>query len=170
MARAHFVKSARKAIPHAKIKVGDSYYWWKFRYGGRFVSKTPPKPSQLTQSEYLQAVYGAEEEFTDLVEGFRRNKKDFDLLALADAIDSIAQTFHDQSEECQCKLDSMPQQLQDTNSGELLQNRIAAADDTASGLECLAEDIRTVWEDEEMLDKRGEAIALLDGFTFDFGE
>lgn len=31
MPRVTHVKKARKAIPGTDIKVGDSYYWWKFR-------------------------------------------------------------------------------------------------------------------------------------------
>ncbi len=56
MARAHFVKKARKDNPAAGIKAGDSYYWWKFRRGGKHYSKTAPRPSQLTQSEYLRRL------------------------------------------------------------------------------------------------------------------
>ena len=49
MPRVHFVRKAAKA--HAGgIEKGDSYYWWKFRYGGIRKSKTRPKRSQLTQS------------------------------------------------------------------------------------------------------------------------
>lgn len=57
MPRVTHVKKARKAIPHAGIEVGDSYYWWKFRQGGKQVSKTPPKRSQLTNSPFLSALY-----------------------------------------------------------------------------------------------------------------
>jgi hypothetical protein len=57
MARAHFVKKARKAIPGTDIKKGDSYYWWKFRFGGKRTSKTAPKASQLTQSEFWVVGY-----------------------------------------------------------------------------------------------------------------
>ena len=42
MPRVNYVKKARKAIPGADIKVGDAYYWWKFRYGGKHVSKIRP--------------------------------------------------------------------------------------------------------------------------------
>ena len=57
MPRIHHVKSARKNYPSAGIKKGDSYYWWKFRYSSRQLSKTPPRASQLTQSEFLSQVY-----------------------------------------------------------------------------------------------------------------
>lgn len=56
MASAHFVKKARKDHPEAGIKKGESYWWWEFRFGGVYKSKTQPKPSQLTQSEF-QSTY-----------------------------------------------------------------------------------------------------------------
>ena len=41
MARAIFVKKARKNIPGTSIKTGDSYYWWKFRFGVPRVPRNP---------------------------------------------------------------------------------------------------------------------------------
>ena len=81
MPRVKHVQSARKAIPSAGIEVGDSYYWWKFRYGGKRVSKTYPKRSQLTQSLW-SSVYAAQEE----LEEAKANADDlglFDRIALS---------------------------------------------------------------------------------------
>jgi len=50
MPRVHFVKHARK--DNDLVKKGESYYWWKFRFTGKCMSKTPPRKSQLTESEY----------------------------------------------------------------------------------------------------------------------
>lgn len=60
MARAHFVKKARKDNP--AVKAGESYYWWKFRRGPKRYSKERPRPSQLTQSEFYGQVYGLQED------------------------------------------------------------------------------------------------------------
>ena len=65
MPRVYFVKKARKDYP-VGIKKGDSYYWWKFRYGGIHRSKTRPRPSQLTQSEFLSTIYAIIEEIQDV--------------------------------------------------------------------------------------------------------
>ncbi len=51
MPRVTHVKKARKDNP--VCKAGESYYWWKFRYGGKRYSLTRPRPSQLTQSAYF---------------------------------------------------------------------------------------------------------------------
>ena len=63
MPRVTFVKSARKDNPVAKK--GESYYWWKFRYGGKRYSKTRPRPSQLTQSPYYSQVRSLVEQIED---------------------------------------------------------------------------------------------------------
>ena len=65
MARATFVKAAAKDYPEHGIKKGEPYYWWKFRHDRDRISKTPPRPSQLTQSEYLGRVYGIQERIED---------------------------------------------------------------------------------------------------------
>lgn len=62
MPRVHFVKKARKDNPVAKR--GESYYWWKFRYGPKRYSKTQPKASELTQSQYLSVIYECQERFS----------------------------------------------------------------------------------------------------------
>jgi len=65
MARATFVKSARKDYPDHGIKKGESYWHWAFMQGGRGgakrYSKTEPRPSQLTQSEFWGNVLGLQE-------------------------------------------------------------------------------------------------------------
>lgn len=125
MARAHFVKAARKAIPESGIKVGDSYYWWKFRYGGKRVSKTPPRRSQLTQSDFLGQLYDIEDELGDL-------QADDTLQSM---VEDIAQRLHDLASECEDKRNNMPEQLQDSESGTLLQERYDACEAAADELE-----------------------------------
>jgi hypothetical protein len=49
MARAHFVRKARKDNPAAKQ--GEPYWWWQLK-GRKQYSKACPTPSQLTGSEY----------------------------------------------------------------------------------------------------------------------
>ena len=63
MPRVTHVKAARKDNP--VCKKGESYYWWKFRYGGKRYSLTRPRASQLTQSAYYGAVRGLIEMIED---------------------------------------------------------------------------------------------------------
>lgn len=125
MPRVTFVKSARKDNPVAKK--GESYYWWKFRYGGKRYSKTRPRQSQLTQSAYFGTVYSLQEEVEDAP-----------VLEAADIEslrDSIQSQVEDLSQESQDSLDNMPDQLQYSPTGELLQERVDACDYAVSDLE-----------------------------------
>lgn len=127
MPKVHHVLKARKAVPSAGINVGDSYYWWKFRYGGKRYSKTPPKQSQLTQSEFLAQVYDIEDEIAGLT-------ADDSMQA---AIEDIAQRLRDLAEECEQKRENMPEQLQESDTGTLLQERADACNETADSLDAL---------------------------------
>lgn len=66
MPRVHHVKKARKDNPACMR--GESYYWWKFRNGGKHFSLTYPKQSQLTQSIYLSIIYDCADQWSDLDE------------------------------------------------------------------------------------------------------
>jgi len=148
MPRVTHVMKARKANPHFGIEVGDSYYWWKFRYGGKRVSKTYPKQSQLTQSEYLGRLYAFNEEYESRVqwnESTVTTKEDVEWWE--SEVDELKQEFYDLAEELQTdtqdKLDNMPEQLQYAPTGELLQERIDQMDEMMSNLDGISNDIDT---------------------------
>lgn len=118
---------AAKDYPSHGIKKGETYYSWKFRYGGPRKSKTYPEPSQLTNSPFLQTVYGAAEQIDEAED--------------ADALRSIAQEVRDAGEECQSSLDNMPEGLQQGSTGELLQTRIDNCEAWADEIERVADDL-----------------------------
>lgn len=117
MPRVTFVKSARKENPVAKP--GESYYWWKFRYGPKHYSKTSPRQSQLTQSTFLSTVWAAEELFSyDYeIEGKR------DAVDLEELRDDAVQMVQDVVDEAESSFDNMPEGLQYGPTGELLESR-----------------------------------------------
>lgn len=125
MPKVHFVKKARK--DNSLVKNGESYYWWKFRRGGKHLSKTYPKQSQLTQSEFLGELYRLQEEIEDLVADD----------SLASAVADLAERFRTLGEEQSDKRDNMPDSLQDSPTGELLQTRADRCEEIASDLENL---------------------------------
>ncbi len=129
MPRVNYVKKARKDNP--VCKAGESYYWWKFRYGGKRYSLTPPKRSQLTQSEYFGRLY----DLDDRVTSFESEDWD-DVYALMEEVGDELQEIAD---ECQEKLDNMPDQLQYAPTGELLQERLDACSSAADEVESLDE-------------------------------
>lgn len=132
MTRAIFVKKARKDYPEHNIKKGESYYWWKFRFGGKHFSKTAPKASDLTQSGFLQTLYDIQER----IEGVG---VDEDLDSFLTDIKSDLESLRD---ECQSSLDNMPEHLQESSSsGEMLTNRIEALDSMIDELEGISTDV-----------------------------
>jgi len=128
MAKVNFIKSARKDNPVAKV--GESYYWWQFRFGGKHYSKTPPKPSQLTQSEFLIFVY----DMQDRIETLAGYENAEDLKA---EVDSIIDEIRGQSDELDEKFNNMPEGLQQGDTGVLLEERRDAMNQWADDLESI---------------------------------
>jgi DNA polymerase III delta prime subunit len=154
MAKATFVKKARKDIYQTGIRVpaknkqgyrrdrsqpadendkllvakGESYYWWAFAFGPTVISKTAPKPSQLTQSEFLAQVYDLQEEINDLQSSSTPDD-------LESNVQDIAERIRELGQEQEEKRDNMPEQLQDAPSGEMLQNRYDECESWADRLE-----------------------------------
>jgi len=131
MPRVTHVKSARKANPVAAV--GESYYWWKFRYGGKRYSKTYPKQSQLTQSAYKGRVY----DLIDRVNQFEPEPGEEAVVEefISEIVDEICEI----RDECQESLDNMPESLQYSPTGELLQERIDACDAAEGDISCMQE-------------------------------
>lgn len=147
MPRVHYVKKARKDNP--AVKAGESYYWWKFRHGGKRYSRTPPRPSQLTQSPY----YGQVRSLVERVEDESPTDND-DWISLRDEVREELEAL---GQECQDNLDNMPDSLQYSPTGELLQERIDACDNATMEIDSLEEfdgddieqDVRDELEDED---------------------
>jgi len=123
----HFVKSARKDNPFAGIKKGDSYYWWQFAFSSKSFSKKPPKPQQLTRSDFLISVY----DIQDRISGMQPETfEDFN-----NERDEIVNDIQELATEQEEKRDNMPETLQDSATGELLQERHDSMDEWASEIE-----------------------------------
>lgn len=125
MPRVHTVKKSMKAYPGTGIEKGDTYYWWEFRYGGLHRSKTYPKPAQLTNSPFLQGMYGAQETQQNLVADD----------SLEQAVQDLAQELRDLGEQAQESFDNMPEGLQQGDTGQMLEGRVTAMEEAADALE-----------------------------------
>lgn len=143
MPRVHFVKKARKDVPNSDIKAGESYYWWKFRFGGKRVSRTRPKASQLTQSSFLSTLY----DIQDLLASPPQDD------SLPDFRDDIVSQLEDLKGECEDSLSNMPDSLQYSPTGELLQERIDALESAISELEGIELDEFSASEGSEVEDE-----------------
>lgn len=100
MPRVHQVKKARKDNPVCKR--GESYYWWKFRNGGKHFSLTYPKQSQLTQSPYLSVIYECADQWSELDEPQNIEADQWDqayvatwLGQIADSMEGIAEQLRE---------------------------------------------------------------------------
>jgi hypothetical protein len=155
MARAHFVKKARKDVAGTDIKAGDAYYWWQFKGGRKQCSKKPPRASQLTQSAFWQPIYSLQEQAAD------RGKFD----EIEGAIDNFKSELENIGSECQDKLNNMPDSLQQGSTGELLQARSDACDEIVSELDGIS-----VPSEDEIKDELRDAYVAVsddDPDTFD---
>jgi len=129
MARAIFVKKARK--DNSAVKAGESYWWWSFRFGGKYYSKTRPRPSQLTQSEFTSQILEIGEEIEDISDlPFVTNVLDLESLR-----DDLASKIRELGEEQDSKRENMPEGLQEGPTGELLENRYDACETMADELD-----------------------------------
>lgn len=141
MPRVYYVKKARKAIKSAGIKVGDSYYWWKFRYGGKRVSKTRPRGSQLTQSEKISNARAAAESLEDI-----DINDDTTLDELQDLVSDIESTIDEIAEEYRDNISNMPESLQSSPTAEAMEE---SADQLESWASDVGQCLDSIDEDEE---------------------
>jgi hypothetical protein len=142
MARVNFVKRARKDINGTDIKRGDSYYWWKFKFGKKQVSKIKPRDSQLTQSEFLGTIYEIQDRISELT-----INDDLD-----SEVQSIISDLESLRDECEEKRSNMPEQLQETGSGEILQNRYDSVDEMIDELQSVETDVDEEDVEQEIRD------------------
>lgn len=137
--KVYFVKSARK--DNSVVKKGQSYYYWCPRHGGRRLSATYPKRSQLCQGKNA-AFYSA----IEVLEETAQAASDADdLTACRDECVSELESVRD---EYQDSLYNMPEQLQSAPTGETMQEAIDAIESLISELES--------WEPEEREDEPEE--------------
>lgn len=153
MPRVHSQK-ARKDYPAEGIVAGDIYYKWTLRPGGRgrgrlYRSSSYPKPWQLTSSPYLQEVYMIQDrvaslEFSDSIES---------------ELGEIIGELEGVRDQCQESLDNMPESLQSSPTGELLQERIENMESAIQELESHqgSEPSRDDFETDEEMDDAVES-------------
>ena len=111
MARCTHVTKSQKKIPESVcgikggIPEGSSYYWWKFRRGGKRFSLTPPKRSALTQSSFYATIFDIED---DMIE-----KANLDnIVSMVEEVKSALEELRD---ECQDNLDNTPESFQESS-------------------------------------------------------
>lgn len=138
MPKVNFVKAAAK--DNRVAKKGESYYWWKFRYGSKHMSKTPPRPSQLTQSDFLSRQMELEERIGDLTADTFEDLKS--------EVEEIVSEIRSLGEEQGDKVNNLPDSLQQGPTGELLEGRASGCEEWADELEAVDLDVDEPTDDE----------------------
>ena len=109
------------------INVGESYWTWCFYGGQPIYSKTKPRQSQLTNNSFKQELYSIQES----VEDFSPEDPD----EVGEFVEELISDLEELRDTCQESFDNIPEQLQEGNSGQILQERIENLDDVISNLE-----------------------------------
>lgn len=108
------------------VKKGETYYMWSLMSGSRGVthySRTKPKRSQLTNSDFLSQIYDLEDELD-----FSGAQSSEDLQA---ARDEVVLALQNLGEEQQGKFDNLPEGFQQAETGQLLERRAEACSEIA---------------------------------------
>lgn len=140
MTKLHHVKKARKAVPHAGIEPGDSYYWWAFFRMPKQYSKTRPPSSALIRSPFLRSIAEIEEDFDTF------NPGDDDL---EERRDHNVEAVRELGQEAYEAFENMPESLQQGDTGILLEQRHEQCEEWAEEMENCEYPDRDDYEDEE---------------------
>ena len=171
MPKVTFVQKAQKDYPDHGIAKGESYYRWSLRMGrGSLLrmSKTRPRPSQLTTSEYYGTVYAAQEEVEDALAAFADPKGIEDLVA---TLRSAAETIEEAGQDCSEKRDSMEASFSGgCPTMDLLEERSVLCESTAQEVNQAADDIEALDLDEYKNNEEDlvqEVQSIVDGIGWD---
>jgi hypothetical protein len=132
-------RKARKDYPIEGIKKGDLYFYTalKLQRGGIVKrSLTPFKQSQLTNSPFKSGWYSTQEAW----DASDRNSGD---------MTETAEAFREIGAECQNSFDSMPEGLQQGDTGQLLGNRAEESERIADELDELATEFDALEEPDQ---------------------
>lgn len=145
MTRLHFVKKSRKAYKASGINKGESYYWWKFNFSSVRRSKSKPRRSQLTRSEYYAKVYSAEESLQDAVAQAENEMHDDDgdnesffdegpKQTVMDAIEEIISSLEELKSDMEEKESNLESNFPSSNALVTIQERLPELDDLLENL------------------------------------
>ena len=169
MPRVHFVKKAQK--DNDCVKKGESYFWWKFRYGGKRMSTTLPRGSQLTQSAFLGAIYAVQEAVEDytLPKVGTTDELDAALGSLGGDVENWASDVRQCGEDAQESFDNIPEGLQEGPTGQMLEGRVDSAEEFATELESvdLEPNVEDGWKADDFQERLENALEELQQLSYE---
>lgn len=122
------------------IAKGESYYWWQFQNSPKQYSKTPPRASQLTQSAYYSTLYG----ITEQIEDFSCDSAE----EFSEFVETIKTELEELRDTTQESLDNIPENLKNSPTAELLQERVDSLESGISEIESIEVDYEETDEEE----------------------
>lgn len=156
MGKVIFVKAARKEWKCSKcgktIEKGSSYYKGEINFGPTIVAckHCKLKGYEVTTSEYIKRVGRLCEDYTE-----DYSLDDSGVSMIIDELESIR-------DDCDEKLDNMPEGLREGDAGQLLQDRIDACDDAIGELENIDYDDVVSEALSEIIDDDDELEGIID--------
>lgn len=131
------VQKAAKDYPQYDIKKGDTYYSWSFYKGPKMMSKTRPRPSQLTNSK-MGMAYAAAEALEDAIEAASCPGD------ITEALDNAASEIREVADEYQESADNIRDTFSESPTAD-------DCEEKAEGLNEWADDIDSAKDDVEAL-------------------
>ncbi len=157
MPRVNHVKKARKDNPVAKR--GESYYWWKFRHGGKHFSLTYPKSSQLTQSPYLAVIYDSQDQWSELTEPSSLSATEMErseivscLGGVADSMESIAGNLRELVDQYEESASNMEEYFSGAERVDQLRECGTECDATCDEIDTIVDEFRSTADEIETLE------------------
>ncbi len=157
MPRVTHVRKARKDNP--VCKAGESYYWWKFRFGGKHYSLTYPKPSQLTQSVYLSVIYACQEQWSELDEPTLIEAAEWDqafvatwLGQIADSMESIKDELFELVDQYEESASNQEEYFSGSEHIDTLRECGMECEATCDEIDVIIDDVRSTGEEIEGLE------------------
>jgi hypothetical protein len=157
MPRVHHVKKARKDNP--VCKKGGSYYWWKFRHGGKHFSLTYPKQSQLTQSPYLSVIYDCQDAWGELQDPAGVVASEWDrsyvvtwLGEIANSMESIAENLRELVDQYEESASNMEEYFSGSERIDNLRDAGSECEQTCDDIKTMMEEVRSTAEEIESLE------------------
>jgi hypothetical protein len=188
MPRVNHVKKARKDTPVCKR--GESYYWWKFRHGGKRFSLTYPKQSQLTQSPYLSVIYDCSDKWGEIEDPTSIDTDDMTQEQIAGRLEDVANTMESVAENLRELIDryeesasNMEEYFSGAEKVDQLRESGAACEQTCDDIDNMVQEVRDAASEVESYEKPDKADfddedqwrdqikddlqSFIDGITFD---
>lgn len=133
------------------VQKGQKYFWWQFPHSEKIISLDPPRREQLTRNGWQLAMYDFEDRLSEA-----SNFTDPD--DLKDHIESLISDMTELRDEQEEKKSNMPEGLQESSTGELLQERYDMLDDAINSLEGIDLDFSPIADDtkDEQTDEHNE--------------